>query len=863
MQVLKYILRYETEITHKDFRILIYEEGFLGLLTYKSIGASRVRLEKATDGKICGTSLNFAIQADADMEYLNFFTADNKAHKVEFEYNHTVIWTGYIVSDQYSEPYIAPPYDVDVLCTDGLGLLKNTTFAASGMMSRFAAIRYIIDQISLGLGYLVNVNYFEAQMNAGLCLLDQLYFNADAFAGKTCYEVLASLIPEGATITQDQNRWLIERSIDTGTVRKKYSSAGALQTGTVSVPILDLGKISDARIYPEGNITMEMTPSLKQITLKSIYGKKDSFLSNYDFKNGTTGWTSNLPTTAAFAVKTNGDGLSYAVLPKLSTIYPNKRGIYQSVQVIASAGIVFEINFAIIGKAVYNVISGITYYSQIKNAVQFKVKLVGISNTVYTLDQTGWKTADNIITVKEVESSISYESVNFQNLKIEAGKFPENGTLTVSIFQLEQSHFDQYASALCIENVKIYSTDIAGFADTEETVVNLTPNATKSDLTIELMPTDLPNFPNATLYFLNGNYQSVAGLYVQTAKWGVNSDSYVVYLAKYFANLYQNPLSILKGNLVLKNASTPFAQNAVFRHIYNDNKLFSVNSATWNIIEETLDCELHQLPVGTATPTIPDPFDPVYNLLNNPLIETAQDVYYRVVGSLLINRVKDNAHISTVYIDFTSSGSLIFDRSRSVYWSGLTIFYSNNFLWPLSEINAATIAAHGTAAMQARLFWNDYIDTVTDVLPIISFAANQANASDIQNFVNQNQILSGQHLKSIDGSFETPIPGTMTAAVVSRALAIDPMKLDYDSGTPQFSLKATLIEPNYGGNPNSLKVNAGQLINHNFNALDRTSIGFVKQTGTYDPTRTWNIADQTITLPTDNGHFIYVKIPLT
>jgi hypothetical protein len=53
---------------------------------------------------------------------------------------------------------------------------------------------------------------------------------------------------------------------------------------------------------------------------------------------------------------------------------------------------------------------------------------------------------------------------------------------------------------------------------------------------------------------------------------------------------------------------------------------------------------------------------------------------------------------------------------------------------------------------------------------------------------------------------------------------VTPYALDFDSGTPQFSLKGAMVECNVDGNPNKIRISAGQLISHHFNARDRDDI---------------------------------------
>lgn len=57
---------------------------------------------------------------------------------------------------------------------------------------------------------------------------------------------------------------------------------------------------------------------------------------------------------------------------------------------------------------------------------------------------------------------------------------------------------------------------------------------------------------------------------------------------------------------------------------------------------------------------------------------------------------------------------------------------------------------------------------------------------------------------------------------------ITPYALDFDSGTPQFSLRGAMVECNVDGNANKIRISAGQLISHHFNARDRDDIELIK-----------------------------------
>lgn len=763
---LKYLLRYETEKYHRDVQLKIYADGYSGSVINKKIGAGRIILTKDIDEHIAGTSLDFDIQADIDFEYADFFSNDNKKHKIELVYNTKKIWTGYMISDQYSEPYIAPPYDVHVMATDGLGLLKTEIFDLTGMVSRFDAIKYCIDKIGFDFGYLFNLDLWESTMNQSLHnMLDQLYFNAVIHSGKTCYEVIQKLLPQDVTITQEWGRWLIQRTSDFDKIITAFTSDGVYENDYTTQPVFELGTIETGQIHPSGSLTMEFLPAWKNFKLKNIYGKRESFLKNHDFKSGTDYWYENIISfpTDPFLTSLSLDSGTFGLIKGKQTGQNNYASA--NVKLKSSEQITVSIDYCPIG---YNSASAILKPLQID--VVFQIELITTLGAHYYLTQNGWGGPGSMdsyrfIRLNKTVSSIHADSIDFKTLKIVASKLPADGTLHVKVFQSVLTSSDFYNTninllGLAIRNVLLYTQDLTYFSDTEEIPVNITNNATEEGKTIELMPCDLPDYTNADMYFDNGNFIYSGGIYVPAKLWGTEEVRYIDYMASFIANQYGNPKSILKGQIVTNGVvistgtlvNSSFGLNARVIHPWNDNKKFTVESGTWNVLGDYFDVTMVELipPVETIVVDTPPEFSPVNEYNNYPYI-----------------------------LPYTSIGN------------------------------------------------------------------------------------EGQYTKIVSGNFEHVLPGLANGLIVSRKETITPFQLDYDSGTPQFSLKSAFFTPNYTDDVNLLRVDSGSLISHNFNALAREEIELLKLNEyDYDPTREWSIAAETITLPNNNAHFIYAVAPL-
>lgn len=80
---------------------------------------------------IIGSTFQFTLQVpfnnNTDAAFLHLFTGDEQRHKIEFrrESDDLLIWHGFLLPDNYSEPYKNGTFSIDFEATDGLGRLKG------------------------------------------------------------------------------------------------------------------------------------------------------------------------------------------------------------------------------------------------------------------------------------------------------------------------------------------------------------------------------------------------------------------------------------------------------------------------------------------------------------------------------------------------------------------------------------------------------------------------------------------------------------------------------------------------------------------------------------------------------------------
>lgn len=298
---LLYSCPFESNNGHQ-FKIEIYKRGYDGASSTRHLGASP-QLRQDKNGSICGTSLQFNLEAVEDNEFHNLFTSDAREYKVRLISDRSIAWVGYISPELYSEPDIAPPYDVALTATDGLGELKNYDFditnailplnqhlqkclELTGLDMKIAAISTLRDNDE----DMTIKEFFEQSID--------LSFMED----KTYYDVLSMLMDTiNASIRLlDGNKWLIMRETDLavnadGNITPDATFIDVSTSGDMTLPTIIIGAMGEQDYFPIGFLNNEVSPASNKITIISDNHYKSILVnSNMD---GDYGWMRGMGVT--------------------------------------------------------------------------------------------------------------------------------------------------------------------------------------------------------------------------------------------------------------------------------------------------------------------------------------------------------------------------------------------------------------------------------------------------------------------------------------------------------------------------------------------------------------------------------------
>lgn len=288
----KYLFRWDS-IYQVEYRIVILQDGYTGAVIQRPLGGAPV-LKMQQNDCVKGTSLEWKAECRVDGEFAELYTSSPKEFAVELYRAGTKIWTGFITPELYSEPDIAPPYDVNIVATDGLGELKLYNYTKIGRQS----IRSILQTILSHTGQ-DNEIYYVSQLRTATVtdvnFLRLIESDLDFEAGESCYDVLQAILTTlHATITLYRGKWLIVRETDfqvTGTAVRAIAAGTRAQSSetTLTDAVYSIGQMGVAEMWPVGYSSTKIVPAKKRVIVEAPWHNGNAIV-NGDLESAS-GWT--------------------------------------------------------------------------------------------------------------------------------------------------------------------------------------------------------------------------------------------------------------------------------------------------------------------------------------------------------------------------------------------------------------------------------------------------------------------------------------------------------------------------------------------------------------------------------------------
>lgn len=258
--------------------IFILQRNYSGQRYVRALGRAPI-LKRERNDRILGTSLEIYAESRVDGEFAVLYTSDAYEFKVAVYKRQVLIWTGFVSPELYAEPDIAPPYDVQIIATDGLGELKNYDFIPSERIGTYR--RYIDDclrhtGLDLDIDAISGLSYYDDGWDESNGLLS-IVTDFSHKTGVNCYDVLQSILASvNAIVTQNEGKWVILRESDI------YAMLADLNA-------IEFGSMETCDWWPIGNLSIDTIPAKRSLSLTSENSFKATVLQN-SFMSSDSGW---------------------------------------------------------------------------------------------------------------------------------------------------------------------------------------------------------------------------------------------------------------------------------------------------------------------------------------------------------------------------------------------------------------------------------------------------------------------------------------------------------------------------------------------------------------------------------------------
>lgn len=579
-----------------SFRIDIQKDGYSGSVLKRRLGQPpHLRRDSAQNG-ICGTSLDIYAECAVDGEFAEFYTTDARAYKVLVQMylsgSWTTIWTGFISPELYSEPEIAPPYDVCITAVDGLGELKMYSFPANGRQSLRTHLQTILAYTGLDTYAtdIISVSSLRATSPtiSAATMLANTFVNLDHLSEGNCYDALQAIMQTlNMTITRYNNKWLLIRDSDVAVSGGAIAAKNASGT-SVSLPVAQYNSMRLSRWWPVGKMETEIVPAKKKVTVGYPYRVVESLFTNPETANpycGVTpvpigvddcpGWQS-IGQTKSYDAGSAFYG-NHALVGKLQqTITVESQGNYQNpdqmrlVLKLAGIGLVSGPNSAKIRVKVFMSTSSST-------GPWLKKKKYGDGET-----DLEWTTTDSSF---ELTVPVGYYSgppdFSYTEFPITIPYLP-GGNLTIQLDGSEAGNNIRFS----IGGVYLTKPTINGYQD----VINIDNSARDADSDIELSFGDSPYTANALANILNILSDGSDNL---TTEWATAqfTGEFLSVIAMDYALAASLPRLLARGTInVPKDSIVPAA-------FLNPNGIPMIfNTWDWNLYDDEVDVSMVSIP---------------------------------------------------------------------------------------------------------------------------------------------------------------------------------------------------------------------------------------------------------------------------
>ena len=305
---------------HADCLIQILKKNYTGEVIKRKLGRPPV-LKRENKDRIYGTSCEIYAECVVDGEFSQLYTSSPYEFRVEVYRNNQLLWVGFVSPELYSEPDIAPPYDVQIIATDGLGELKDYTWNPLGLTTVQGILIELLGKSGLDRSYYMASDLRYRNEYGSLSSPNQfldIMLNLDHEEGETYYDVLQNLLSAfNFNISTYKDKWILFRETDF----ISDSADGKINIIDVNGYVVEtepgeFGSMRSCEYWPVGQLSVNIEPAKSAVELESPDHYKPNVLdfNSWSLKNKA----SYSEEENAYVLQPEGDMIDTDIYPEIS-----------------------------------------------------------------------------------------------------------------------------------------------------------------------------------------------------------------------------------------------------------------------------------------------------------------------------------------------------------------------------------------------------------------------------------------------------------------------------------------------------------------------------------------------------------------
>ena len=325
---MSYGIKYKSEFTSElgvNYKVRILQKDYDSAITELVMGGEPVVINYNGDEKkfttIRGSECVINFYPKVDYQFTEIVVADKNDFQVQVLKNDVLFWQGFVIQDNYNEPFMPLPYLVQLRATDGLGDLKFYDFKTSSnnvyinKITQIECVLACLSKLRNGTTLVTSNDIFESRIDridSTNESLNRIFINPFVYLKKgsevsNCADVLKSILEiYNAYIYYKEGKYYIERinyKVQDTLTRRTYSINfdGASSTSCVVSTqniTANIGRNSALKfVSADANFTYQ-TP-FKSLVIENDNNTPVGLTLNSQFINWNTGntlpqyWESN------------------------------------------------------------------------------------------------------------------------------------------------------------------------------------------------------------------------------------------------------------------------------------------------------------------------------------------------------------------------------------------------------------------------------------------------------------------------------------------------------------------------------------------------------------------------------------------